>query len=346
VYIPAVIADAIARGAAVAVSVSSGKDSQAMERVLARLRHEQGWPGPFFGVHADVGSLFDWPWTLALAERNARAIGYPLYIVRRKDGRDLHGIVQHRVDVTSGSGKPPFPNMQCRFCTSDGKVGPIDVLLRRASQDLLICAVGLRAEESPGRAKQRAVTIRWDITTGKLKKLPREEQKKLTPEDALAMWQPGDGRLAFTWNPILHWDVHQVWQEIGTSQAELDARRDLFNLGCYGMAFAGWPAAPTYVMGFSRHSCAICCFSRQDEIRLAAKYKPALVRTIAEMEQESGFAWQQGKPVSAMLDIKPIPIPAEAYVIQTLPADYHQLEAGKYELPAFSLDANALALPV
>jgi tRNA(Ile)-lysidine synthase TilS/MesJ len=73
-HIPPVITAALERGAAVAVSVSGGKDSQAMERVLAGLREKHHWPGPFFAIHADVGQPFDWPWTLALCERNAQAL--------------------------------------------------------------------------------------------------------------------------------------------------------------------------------------------------------------------------------------------------------------------------------
>lgn len=292
-----------------------------MERILTRLRREQDWPGNFFAVHADVGSAFDWPWTIALCQRNASALGYPLHVVRRTDGRDLLGVIQRRVTNTQGTNKPPFPSMACRFCTSDGKCSPIDVLLRRASQDLVVCTVGLRREESPGRAKMPAVSIRWDITTGQLKKLPREVQKQITPEEALARWRPGDGRLGLTWNPLLDWTVDQVWQACGTSRGELETRRGLFAMGCDEMAFAGWVGAPTYVMGFDRHSCAICCFSKKSEIPLAGRYKPELVRAIAEMERSSGFAWQQGYPISA-LNIPTTPIPAAARIIQPLPEDY------------------------
>lgn len=120
--VPAVITEAIRRGAAVAVSVSGGKDSQAMERAMAHLHREQSWPGAFFAVHADVGELFDWPWTIPLYERNAQALHYDLHVVRRSDGRTLADTIWRRVAKSEGTGKPPFPSMSRCCCTSDAKV--------------------------------------------------------------------------------------------------------------------------------------------------------------------------------------------------------------------------------
>ena len=101
--IPDIIAAAIRRGAAVAVSTSGGKDSQAMGRVLSRMRHEQKWPGSFFAIHADVGQPFDWPWTIPLCERNAQSFGRPLYVVRRTDGLTLVDVIWRRVLKTAGA---------------------------------------------------------------------------------------------------------------------------------------------------------------------------------------------------------------------------------------------------
>ncbi len=306
------IAAAIRRGAVVAVSVSGGKDSQAMERTLARLRREQSWPGALFAVHADVGELFDWPWTIPLCERNAQILGHDLHVVRRRDGLDLAGIIWRRVEKTAGTGKPPFPSMSCRYCTSDAKVAPIDVLLRRAG-DLVVCAVGLRAEESPGRSKQPVVSVRKDITAERLKDLPAE--------DALEAWlQNPKGRLALNWNPILEWKIDQVWEACCTSQAELDTRRHLFKMGLPLMALQGWTASPTY-MWQSRHSCAICIFGSRSDVQAGATYKPELQREIAGMEKASGFTWQHGRSLGS-LDFSPLTIPPEAKLIQPLPVGY------------------------
>jgi hypothetical protein len=169
--------------------------------------------------------------------------------------------------------------------------------------------MGLRAEESRSRAKLPAVSVRRAITAERL--------KNLSPEEALAAWRPGKERLALDWNPILGWRLDQVWEACGTSQAALDARRQWFDLGCYEMAFSGWPASPTYTFGLSRHSCAICCMSQRAEIPLAARFKPDLLQAIAGLEQLSGFAWQQGYP-AANIHVQRQPIPPAAYRIQPL----------------------------
>jgi len=311
-HIHPVIAEAIRCKAAVAVSVSGGKDSQAMERKLAQMRREQAWPGSFFAVHADIGELFDWPWTLGLCRRNADALGHEFHVVKRIDGLDMAGLIWRRIESTSGSGKPPFPSMACRYCTSDAKTAPIDVLLRKAGS-LVVCAVGLRSKESYRRAKQPEISVRKSITTERL--------KELDPERALEEWlRKPEGRLALTWNPILDWDVNQVWEACCTSQAELDTRREFFKMGYPGMALSGWTASPTYLWQ-SRHSCAICVFGSRADIEAGAALKPELHKEIAEMEETCGFAWQQGNPLSK-ITVSPQAIPLEAMTIQPLPMGY------------------------
>jgi len=242
----------------------------------------------------------------------AYTLGHELHVVRRYDGMSLADIIWRRVGKTLGTGKPPFPSMSCRYCTSDSKVAPIEPLLRRTG-DLVIRALGLRSEESPGRSKRSVVEVRKDITTKRL--------KDLSPEEALEAWLANPkGRLAFNWNPILDWPIDQVWEACCTSQAELDARRRLYDMELPGMALQGWPASPTYLWQ-SRHSCAICIFGSRADVRAGAAYKPDLHREISDMEQTSGFAWQQGNPLSN-LHITPKAIPAEAHLIQPLPRAY------------------------
>ena len=52
--IPAVIQAAIERGAAVALSVSAGKDSQARERALSSLHDTNTCPRSFFAIPAGI----------------------------------------------------------------------------------------------------------------------------------------------------------------------------------------------------------------------------------------------------------------------------------------------------
>lgn len=313
--VPAVIQAAIDRGAAVAISVSAGKDSQAMERALSSLHEKNNWPGPFFAIHADIGPEFDWAWTLQLCERNAKALGHTLHVVRRDNGETLLQTIQKRVGVT-GRDKPGFPSPACRYCTRSAKTDPIDKFLRRTS-DLVINVMGLRADESRIRAKRPEVSVREGITAERL--------KKLSPEEALKSWRPGKERLALDWNPILEWTFAQVLEACGTTYSEMEARRNLFSLGCYDMAFAGWPASPTYILGLDRHSCAICCMSAKPEIPIAGRLRPDLIKAIAEMEQASGFSWQKGNPVSALLNAESMTVPTQARQVQPLPQRYKEV---------------------
>lgn len=317
-----VIAEAIARGAAVMVSVSGGKDSQAMELLLARLRREQGWSGDFFAAHADIGQgdgEMDWPWTIPLCERNAQALGHELVVVRHP--LTLYDHILRRVEVTLGQGKPPFPSMTCRYCTSNSKTSPLDSLARARAPGLIVVVVGLRAEESPRRSRHAEVSVRKGITTARL--------QDLAPEAALEEWLRNPrGRLALNWHPVLDWSLDQVWAEIGVSQAELDARRELLAMRCPAMAFSGWPASPVYVLGQSRHSCAACVFSSQADLVVAARYRRPIIERLAGLEARSGYTWQQGRKLADLLAaISPEAIPVEALVIQPLPDDYGQPQA-------------------
>ena len=322
INVPPVIAAALRRGAAVAISVSGGKDSQAMERALAGTHEEQSWPGDFFAIHADVGAPFDWPWTISLCERNAQALGHPLHVARRDDGRNLLQTIWRRVRKTTPERKPGFPSPAARYCTSDLKAAVLDSWAARhyPGSGLIIFAIGLRAEESRRRAKRQAVEVRKDITTGRL--------KGLDPETALEAWLGNPaGRLALNWHPILDWSEARVWEACLTSRADLLARRQMFRLGLYAFAFAGWPCSPTYVLttrqghALERHSCAMCLFFTAQDIQVGATFNLALHREIAAMEQHSGFAWQKDRPVSG-LDVQHQAIPEEALRIQPLPQGY------------------------
>ena len=50
-------------GAALVLSVSGGKDSDAMSHHLLDLRQAEGWPGDVLMVHADLGARVEWQQT-------------------------------------------------------------------------------------------------------------------------------------------------------------------------------------------------------------------------------------------------------------------------------------------
>ena len=63
--------------------------------------------------------------------------------------------------------KPFWSSSTARYCTKEMKTAEVDRYLRRFNA--VVCAVGIRAEESSSRAKKPHFQVRNDITTVKLK---------------------------------------------------------------------------------------------------------------------------------------------------------------------------------
>ena len=142
--LPAQCRDLIRRGALVAVNHSGGKDSQAMTALLSRIVPRDQTAV----VHAPLDGA-DWPGTLQHIEATIPA-GVPLILAPAASGRTLVEAIERR-------GR--FPSPSVRWCTSDHKRGPIERELRRYLKahprfgGMLVNAMGIRAEESPARAR-------------------------------------------------------------------------------------------------------------------------------------------------------------------------------------------------
>ncbi len=262
-HTPTEINAALCDGAALAISISGGKDSQALLSAVLRVRRAHGWTGPVFAIHSDLGRA-EWTETPAFVKYLAEAYGVDLVVVRREKG-DLVDRMRDRMTKLEGTGKPFWPSSSARYCTSDLKRDPIDKYLRRF--DKVVCAMGLRAEESSARAK----------------KLPCQFRTKIH----------NSVRDAFDWHPLLRWTQDDVWAELGTSQADLDVRREQMRDGLETLALAGWPAHPAYVHGNERLSCALCILACRSDLINGARRHPDLYAELCAMERESGFTFRQ-----------------------------------------------------
>lgn len=279
-HIPPIIAAACAQGAALAISISGGKDSQALLSAVASWHRASGYSNEVFAIHADLGRT-EWPQTPAHVERICKVAGVPLVVVRRPAG-DLLARWEERMQKLQGTGKPFWSSAQNRYCTSDLKRGPINQYLRR--YPLVISVEGIRADESAGRARKPVVHMREGITAAKL--------HGLELDDALA-FRSFKQRLALTWNAIHSWSVEDVWAACGTSAAALAHRQRLYQAGEEEAALLGWPAHPAYVLGNERLSCALCILGSKNDLRNGARHNPALYRRLVEMEQQSGYTFRQ-----------------------------------------------------
>ena len=145
------------QGAALVLSVSGGKDSDAMSHWLLDQRTAEGWCGPVKMVHADLGRA-DWHMTGDYVEGLAQRQEVELHVVRWSDGDLIDRIWQRwEKDKT----RPCWPSAAARYCTSDLKRGPISRWIRHTfPTGTVICAMGLRAGESHARARGRRV-LNW-----------------------------------------------------------------------------------------------------------------------------------------------------------------------------------------
>jgi 3'-phosphoadenosine 5'-phosphosulfate sulfotransferase (PAPS reductase)/FAD synthetase len=313
-----VLQEVLARAdAALFISISGGKDGQAMLSALSRKHRELGWRCGLFAIHADLGRA-EWPQSLPHCEKICEEAGVPLTIVNRPQGDLVQEIEdrmhklsctermpwptatqryctadQKRSQLAKAKRKPFWPDAQNRYCTSDQKRTQIDKELR--AYRLVVSAIGIRGQESRARAKKADFDIDRDLT-GKA-------YRDLTPVEALDSWsQEDNGRLAFDWLPIFDWSIDEVWEECGTSEADLDLRRQAYAAGYEEDALEGWPLHPAYVFGNERVSCVFCVLATQSDLAVGARHNPELFRHYVGLEQSSGFTFQYKK---ALADVAP-----------------------------------------
>jgi 3'-phosphoadenosine 5'-phosphosulfate sulfotransferase (PAPS reductase)/FAD synthetase len=169
------------------VNTSAGKDSQAMLDYLVELADGAGCRSRLVAVHCDLGRV-EWQGTAELAEEQAAHYGVRFEKVSRPQG-DL---------LTQIEARGMFPSSTARYCTSDQKTGQVKVLITRLVKELehlgrpvrILNCLGLRAQESPARAKKVA----------------------LGPDSA-----SNSKRDITRWLPIFDWTTEQVWTRIRRS---------------------------------------------------------------------------------------------------------------------------------
>ena len=180
----------------IVLNTSGGKDSQAMLSWVSRLARFQRFPIDRIRVyHADLGRA-EWKGTAELAETQAKHFGLTFEKISRPQGDLLDQVKARRM----------WPSSQQRYCTSDQKRDQIGKLIRalpgyqEVAPQILNC-MGIRAQESPARAKKQPFSV----------------NKRLT----------NSNRAVLDWYPIFDWTVEEVWEEIKRSGAPHHPAYDL-----------------------------------------------------------------------------------------------------------------------
>ena len=163
----------VARGAIFVINHSGGKDSQAMfHYVLGMVPMKQ-----IMVVHAVLPEV---EWDGVLEHIQATTLGLKVHTCRSR--RTLLEMVQER---------GMFPSPTQRQCTSDLKRGPIERTIRQSGHKLIVNCMGMRAEESPNRAKLK--TLKFSEKNSK------------------------NAREWYDWLPVHDWTVKEVFAKISSA---------------------------------------------------------------------------------------------------------------------------------
>jgi 3'-phosphoadenosine 5'-phosphosulfate sulfotransferase (PAPS reductase)/FAD synthetase len=150
------IVELAARGAIFYASHSGGKDSQAMYSVICKfVPHDQ-----IVVVHADLGEV---EWT-GVQDHIRNTISHDLNVVTAT--KTFFEMVAHR--AATRPDVPAWPSSATRQCTSDLKRGPIHKFIRHDMKQrgatLALNCTGIRAEESPSRAKKEPLKLNVSLS--------------------------------------------------------------------------------------------------------------------------------------------------------------------------------------
>lgn len=191
----------------IVINSSGGKDSLAMMiRIVAQAK-AMGIPMDRLVVlHCDLGRV-EWEGTLEVARAQAEYFGIRFEIRRRAGGDLLDQIKDRHLKLKAKAERegldkvaPAWPSSAARYCTSNNKrdvAGTFHTeIVRELNLDrparILNC-MGLRADESPARAKKAELELDKRQTNGR--------------------------REVWNWLPIHDYTTAEVWESVNASGA-------------------------------------------------------------------------------------------------------------------------------
>ena len=142
----------------VLLSISGGKDSNAMVFTVVDTIKQNNWNCAIELIHADLGAA-EHPMTANYIEEFRRYVDLPLNIALRYTLEGKRQDLVEQIEERAKSDKIPFPDSNNQWCTSDNKRGPLDRLVT-PHEGIVIMAMGMRAEESTRRSKMACCRIR------------------------------------------------------------------------------------------------------------------------------------------------------------------------------------------
>lgn len=232
----------------VIVTFSGGKDSLA-----ALLWTREHITKDFTTVFCDTG--WEHPLTYEYIHRIADKLHLDLVTLKSKKYAGM-------VDLACK--KTRWPSARARFCTEELKTKPmIDYVLDKVKDNMLIIQ-GIRAAESPARAKMTAqcTYFKYYFEPYRYDKSGKPKKHTYRSKDVRAFRsQYADDLL----RPVFDWSAQQVIDYI---------------------LAAGLEPNPLYRMGYKRVGCWPCVMACQRDILNISRQSPERIDYIAQIEQE------------------------------------------------------------
>lgn len=178
--IPPVVTELMASGALMVINDSAGKDSQAMKiKLMETFPHSQ-----LVIIHANLPEV-EWDGNMD----HIRKYAYDVPVFEVRAGKTFFEMVEHR---------KMFPSPKHRQCTSDLKRAPIQKFINNYAKEhgftTVINCMGLRAQESPARAKKTVFQFKEGNSAAH--------------------------RRQYEWLPIHDMLIEEVWQTIKEANQE------------------------------------------------------------------------------------------------------------------------------
>tara|TARA_Y100001951_G_C11227207_1_gene232403 strand:+ start:55 stop:852 length:798 start_codon:yes stop_codon:yes gene_type:complete len=201
---------------------SAGKDSQAMIDYVMGLVDAVNYPKDRIVVaHADLGRI-EWNGTIELGKEQADHYNLRFETMKRPQGDLLEHVYARKM----------WPSSSARYCTSDHKRGQISKIVTKLTDEVrgdsnkqikILNCLGIRAQESPARAKKASFSRDNRLSNGK--------------------------RAVDTWYPIFEWTEKEVWDTIKASGVSYHPAYDagMPRLSCQFCVFA--PKAALIIAG-------------------------------------------------------------------------------------------------
>lgn len=236
------------------VNFSGGKDSEVTLHQIDKLF---GATHDIMCVWADTGAEYKdnpghWPSSEAWTISRAGNYGYALKVVRHPKTTYLERVEAWGI----------FPDAMNRWCTGDFKTKQIEKVINASGHDYIISILGIRAAESPKRARQA----------------PWKAIAHLNRKSNVTKRQ----RNVFQWYPLHQWPTDAIFAYCERHKLPLHPIYD-------------W-------MPSKRFSCETCIFATDADLAAIRKYNYQAFAKIAALEIKINFNMRNGATVTKRAD--------------------------------------------